>query len=256
MESGAFLARAGRFIRSQGRSFVLALGFLSRLAPPLRADAADMRAAVFHYPSAGAVLGGVLVLPLWLGCFSWHPLAQAWLYVCLSAWLTRALHLDGLADVLDALGSGGRGEAFRAVLKDSRLGAFGAVGIALYLAGQIALASACLEERALAPLLYAPLLGRCLPALFALLAPQNPEAGLGALPAAPSRPTLAFAVLCALAGGFFCLPPLRLLLCLACAGLCLCFLARLARREGGYSGDFFGCAILGGELSVLFAATL
>ena len=252
-------ALCGAKIRSgltaQTRIFLLALGFLTRLAPPLRADLADMGKAVFHYPSAGIVLGFVLALPLVCDLFPGQPLVRAWGYALLSLWLTRALHLDGLADVLDALGSGKHGEEFRKTLKDSRTGAFGATAIAAFLVGQIVLAAAILESGRIAPLFFAPVYGRCLPILYASLAPAHPEAGLGAILTAASRKAASvFALFCAFGGGLFCLSFSGLFLCLALTAPCLLALARLARREGGYSGDFLGAAILTGEICALLAA--
>ena len=237
------------------RPLLLALGFLTRLAPPLQASTQEMAAAVRYYPFAGGILGAVLCLPFALGAFSSHPWVQAWLFVMFSAWLTRALHLDGLADVLDALGSGRHGDEFRAILKDSRIGAFGVAGLALALCGSIILAAALFTSNHLAPLFFAPLYGRCLPIIFACMTPAHPQAGLGALLAASSRlPALILAAGSALLAGLVCLPPLALLICCCTTALCLFPLSRLATREGGYNGDFFGCAIILGELSVLLAA--
>jgi adenosylcobinamide-GDP ribazoletransferase len=255
----AKLAPYGAKIRSglaaRIRLFLLALGFLTRLAPALRADGSDMGKAAFHYPSAGIVLGAVLALACDL--FPGQPLIRAWGYAVLSLWLTRALHLDGLADVLDALGSGKHGEEFRQTLKDSRTGAFGAAGITAFLAGQIILAAAILESGRIAPLFFAPVYGRCLPILFTTLAPAHPEAGLGAiLAAAPRKAAAAFELFCALGGGLFCLSPSGLFLCLALTAPCLLALARTARREGGYNGDFLGAAILAGEICALLAAVM
>lgn len=244
----ARLARHGRF-------FLLALGFLTRLTPPLEADTDDMRAALPWYPAAGATLGLVLVLPFAAGLFDGQPFVRAWLYVGFSAWLTRALHLDGLADVLDALGSGKSGEDFHRILKDSRLGAFGAAGLALAVSGQIALAAGCFEQGLPAALFFAPLFGRCLPFVLAAFSPANPKAGLGLIFAGAGRgPALYSALGFALAAGFFCLGPARLLLCALLAAAGLLFLARLAKREGGFNGDFLGCAILLGEFAALMAA--
>ena len=65
----------------------------------------------------------------------------------------------------------------------------------LALAGQVTLAAACLQHGRLAPLLCAPVFGRCLPILLAAVAPPNPKASLGALlAAAPQAPALFIAV--------------------------------------------------------------
>ena len=59
----------------------------------------------------------------------------AWLWMALEAWSTRGLHWDGLADLGDASGSGAQGERFWAILRDSRLGAFGALHLLLAFGG-------------------------------------------------------------------------------------------------------------------------
>lgn len=251
-----FSLRSARFFtQKQARAFLLALGFLSRLAPAMSADARAMSSSVVWYPVAGAALGAVLTLPFLTGLFAGQEWVRAWLYAALSAWLTRALHLDGLADVLDALGSGRRGEAFRAVLKDSRLGAFGAAGLFFVLAGQLVLAAACFRADRLAPLFFAPLFARCLPIVLALLAPFHPSASLGAfMRGAPKKPAVSLAVCASLPGGILCLGGSSLLICLFLAACVLLWLALIARRENGLNGDFFGCAIVAGEIAVLAAA--
>jgi len=237
------------------RPFFLALGFLSRLAPPLSASPRELSASVLYYPLVGAVLGALLCAPLAFGLFSGQPWAQAWLYVLGSVWLTRALHLDGLADIIDALGSGKTGHDFRTVLKDSRVGAFGAVGLTLVLSGQIILSAAILLSGKIAPLFFAPLYGRCLPIIFASLTFPHPQADLGALLSKTTKkPALFLAAAFILFWGTLCLSLASLFLCLLLTAFMLLLLARLARREGGYSGDFFGFIIVAGETIALLAA--
>jgi adenosylcobinamide-GDP ribazoletransferase len=253
----AYSARIRTRLTTLSFHFFLALGFLTRLGPALRAEATDISKSVLYYPVVGAVLGAVLTLPPAFGLFSGRPLVQAWCYAVLSLWLTRVLHFDGLADVLDALGSGKRECGFQSVLKDSRIGAFGSTGIASALAGQIVVAAALLESGQLAPLFFAPVYGRCLPILLASLATVHPKAGLGSiLAAAPRKAAPAFAAFCALCGGIFCLSPPGLVLCLLLTLPCMIILVRLARREGGYNGDFLGAAIVAGEICALLATVL
>ncbi len=239
----------------QVRLLGLALGFLSRLAPARSATREDMSAACLYYPFVGALLGVVATLPFFLGLFAGQPLLQGWLFVLWLTWLTRALHLDGLADVLDALGSGKNAEGFQAVLKDSRVGTFGVVGLIFVIAGQSACVAACLEHARLLPLMYAPLFGRCLPIFLSCLAQPHPKAGLGGLLAgAPKRSSVTVALTALFLGGPASLEPGAFLLCLLLGGGLLLFLARVAHRQGGYNGDFFGFAIVAGEWGVLLAA--
>ena len=244
----------GVFIRHI-RLFLLALSFLTRLAPARSASTEDMARSCLYYPLAGLCLGVLLTLPFSYGLLSGRPLAQAFIYVLLHTWLTRALHHDGLADLLDALGSGKTGEAFWTILKDSRIGTFAALGLTLAVVGHLILAAACFSANTLGPLVFAPLFGRCLPAVLARIALPHPSAGLGALVAA--APQKACPAICLLLTGILgplCLGFSATGLALPLAALVLAFLAGVARRQGGYNGDFFGTAILAGELAALIAA--
>ena len=58
------------------------------------------------HQSAADVLGALLCASLAFGLFAGRHWVQAWLYVLASIWITRTLHLDGLADLADTLGSG------------------------------------------------------------------------------------------------------------------------------------------------------
>ncbi len=250
----------GPVLKQEARHLFLAVGFLTRLVPAMAASRHEMARACLYYPFAGVILGVILVLPFALRpplvLFDGFSLAQAFAYVLLSAFFTRALHFDGLADVLDAVGSGKTGPDFQTVLKDSRLGAFGALGIVLAVCGQIALAAACLQQHLLAPLFFAPVLGRCLPVLLATAVPPYPGGGLGTLlQDAPRGPCLLCALAVSTLGGFACLGSSALPACILSL-FCLWFLARLARREGGYNGDFCGFLIIAGECAALGAPLL
>lgn len=255
--------------RARARSFFLALGFLTRLGPAMSANRDELTAATRWFPLVGAVLGLALTLPLLLGAFSTHPLAAGWFYVFFSAFLTRGLHYDGLADLADALGSGKNNDEFWAVVKDSRLGAFGCLALILAVGGLAALASALLDSPGPAgaskygPFILAPTLGRCLPALLAWRTPVRPassDRGLGGLlapePQGNAAPTPVVPLAVAVIGPLVCLPFFRAALCWL---LCLAVfqvLARLARRQGGFNGDFLGAAIVLGELAVFVAACI
>ena len=242
----------GRFFADQAKAFLLALGFLTRMGPALPATALEMSRACAWYPLVGLALGIVLTVPL--SPLHGQDWVCAWLYVALSAWLTRALHLDGFADLLDALGSGRSGEDFQAVLKDSHVGAFGCVGLVLAVAGHILLAAACFSSGTIAPLAAAPVFGRCLPFFLSLLAPPNPKARLGALMAdAPLVPSLFLATAGSI-GVLALLPTSGIVPLIAMTAICLLGLRRVAQRQGGYNGDFCGFAIVCGELAVLLSA--
>ena len=257
-----------------------ALAFLSRFAsfaPGGRAP--RLEGALPWFGPVGLALGcfwtlAALALPLLaangaeMAAPRWaQAMLAGWLWVFLSAWTTLGLHWDGLADMGDAEGSGTSGERFREILCDSRLGAFGALRLILVLAGQWCAAAwhaglvldapDAARAAALAlPLMLAPAWGRGAAVVLAHAGGASGASSLGARACDGARPGLR-AAYCA--GGLaICavlvllgLPLWRAALLLAAELLLLRRLGRLARREGGLSGDFFGAAIEEGTLCFL-----
>lgn len=236
--------------------WLAALGFLSRFPVAVEVTPEVLARSLGYFPAAGFVLGALALLPVWLGLWAEHPAVQGVLYALLLVWATRGLHWDGLADVCDAAGSGARGERFYVILKDSRLGAFGALGLVLGLGVMVCSASACLDNGKWLPLLLAPAAGRCLPAVLLWKGPVRPAPGLGRmlLPGATSVQAalhLAIVAVCLLVLG-----PVRALAGAMLITFGAVSLVRLARREDGLNGDFLGAGIILGELSVLLAGCL
>lgn len=114
------------------RALVSAIGFLTRLPVPNVALAeADVARGAGFFSWVGVLIAAIL----WLAHAALHqlgPSVSAMCVVALWAWLTGALHLDGLADTVDGL-SGGRGDRARtlSIMRDSRIGAHGAVALCL-----------------------------------------------------------------------------------------------------------------------------
>ncbi|HIJ91571.1 MAG: adenosylcobinamide-GDP ribazoletransferase [Desulfobulbaceae bacterium] len=119
----------------------IAIAFLTILPVRLPAElpADRLRRSAAFFPLAGWLIGGVLAGCAWF--FVWAglpPLVSAVLLATVGAWLTRGLHLDGLADLLDGLGGGQTPEQRLAIMKDSATGAFGVIGLVLLLVLKIA----------------------------------------------------------------------------------------------------------------------
>ncbi len=201
---------------------------------------------------AAAVLVGVRALvPSTLGA-----LLAAVLAVATLAYLTRALHLDGLADTADALGSGRRGDAALEIARRGDVGPFGVVTLVLVLLVQVAaLAAASDAGWGALTLIVAVVTGR----LAAMVActrgiPAASSEGLGALVAGtvPRAAALVWVVvalgLAAAAGawltGVTWAPALAVAAGLAMA---LALVARSAGRLGGINGDVLGATV---ELSM------
>ena len=143
------------------KSFFAALQFLTLFPCPRRFDYADAdvgRSAIF-FPVIGLILGLILVLVNFLlEPFASDGLSSV-ILVSLLAFMTRALHLDGVGDTFDGLGAGGDRARAIEVMDDSHIGVFGLIAIVLVLFLKIhALES--LESDRWRTLLLASILGR------------------------------------------------------------------------------------------------
>ena len=213
---------------------------------------AGRAAALFPLVGAlvGVVLGGIgLLLDSLL-----PPGPTAALLVAVSVVLTGGLHLDGLMDAGDGLAGGRSPERRLAIMRDSRLGAMGAIaGILIILVQFTCLAELTGQTRLLA--LVAALTASRWAMLAALAAfPAARPDGLGATFHSAATPTVAVAgTLVAVAVA---LParPLGLYALLAAAALALVLGQFLTRRLGGLSGDCYGAVAVIAETAALLIA--
>ena len=237
------------------RHFFLALSFLSRLWPARTSSEKDFARCLPWFPLVGLIIGLVSALPVWLGLFGGYPWLMGWLTAGMSLWLTRGLHADGLADIADAWGSNASGERFWTIVKDSRAGAFGVLGLTMVLLGQVVSFGALASEGRLGALVWCFVLGRGLSVMALFLCRDMVRPGLSSLFAPGATPrTLGLIVAQTLVLGLV-LTTLRsvILGCIA-GGVLLAFLVRLARRQRGFNGDFMGACIILGELAGALAA--
>jgi adenosylcobinamide-GDP ribazoletransferase len=114
----------------------IAIAFLTILPARLPAELPEdgLKRSAGFFPLAGWLIGGFLAGCAWI-CVQagLPPMVSGVLLATLGAWLTRGLHLDGLADLLDGLGGGQTPERRLAIMKDSATGAFGVIGLVLLL---------------------------------------------------------------------------------------------------------------------------
>lgn len=233
------------------RDLRVALSFLSRLCPARTETPEAMAKSLRAYPLAGLVIGLAATVPVWLGLLHGRPLLQGIAVVILSAVLTRGLHWDGLMDLSDAWGSGARGERFFAIMKDSRVGAFGVLGCVAAFAAQSALLAEVLAENAFGVAVFGFVLGRFAAVALAWRGKSLARPGLGALALSGATPgALWFAGLCTLAAGLVLCPTPALLAGVALAAACTAGLYALARSQGALNGDFLGAAIILAETAL------
>jgi adenosylcobinamide-GDP ribazoletransferase len=222
---------------------------------PVRAERVDRESARWAMtlaPVAGLLVGAVaafvLVVAGWLGFGS--LLASA-LAVGAMALLTRGLHLDGLADLADGLGSGKPATEALAIMKKSDIGPFGVITLVLTLAIQVA----AIAEAPVAGVVVAAMTGRIAVtwACRSGVRAARPD-GLGALVAGTVRTfdAIIAGVVIAVAGSLVALTgpgggvydavlgAVAVLVGLAAA---LALLRHAVRRLGGITGDVLGALV-------------
>jgi adenosylcobinamide-GDP ribazoletransferase len=223
--------------------------------PPGRQQAAqplaDLGRSAAWFPVVGLGLGVVLAAIEWMATRVFPPLLAVLLTI--SAWklLTGGLHLDGLADCLDGL-AGRDAEHRLAIMRDSRIGVFGAVGLILVLLLGVGALAEMAEGRRWRALIAAPTIARATPLLLARLFPPARRDGQGAsFQASVGRgSTLGAAGVAALVSvGTLGWPGAAALV--AGSGAALLVAWQLATRLGGITGDVLGAAVELAELAVL-----
>ncbi len=191
----------------------------------------------------GALAGGLGALLAWRG----SALLGAVAAVAALAVLTRGLHLDGLADVADGLGSGKPAEDALRIMKQSDIGPFGVLTLVLVLFAQVACLAgqfAHSPARGALAVLTAAVAGRCALGWGCLRSvPPARPGGLGAMVAATVAPAQALAVTALGALLLTVLHP-RYALALVLGQLAAALLLRrCVQRFDGITGDVLGALV-------------
>lgn len=230
----------------------LALMLLTRLPVGRLNPAPSLASAAWAYPLAGAAVGLVsgLVFVLAQGC-GLAAMTAAVLTVGAGVLTTGAMHEDGIADLADGFG-GGRDRAHKLeIMRDSRLGSYGAIALVLVLLLRVALLAEVLPSHAPVLLMIgAGALSRAPLPLIMRLLPSARDGGLGHAAAERIAPgAVLTALIIALVGALLILPAPIAAVCGTAVGAGL--VALLARVQiGGFTGDVLGAAQVVAELGL------
>jgi adenosylcobinamide-GDP ribazoletransferase len=163
------------------RYFWTAVMLLTRLsAPRLKGFQNDWLArSAVYFPIVGAIVGLLAAAVHWGAGFLWPRPVPAVLAVAAAALVTGGLHEDGWADVFDALAASRDPKRMLEVMKDSRIGAAGALALVLLLLGKLGAIVNVTPGRAVDAFVAAHVLSRWshLPLLWKLPY-ARPEGGL------------------------------------------------------------------------------
>ncbi|MEQ3724451.1 adenosylcobinamide-GDP ribazoletransferase [Alcanivorax sp.] len=243
-----------RYIQEEWQAFWLAVGFLTRVPMLVRIDYSQalMNRCSVYFPLVGLLLGVV-----YAGLFAvldgyWGIGISVALVLVFHLWVTGAFHEDGLADSVDALGGGYTVARRLQIMKDSRIGTYGAVALIMAL-GLKGLLLAEAQPVWLA-LLLSPMISRLAPLWLMLFLPYvtDPDTSKSKPVAegfSAQRLGVATAmtvIVAALAGAL--VPAL-----LAVALVALLWGGYLWRQLRGYTGDALGASVILAELVFLLA---
>ncbi len=246
------------------RLFFIALQFFTRVPVPAWVGYTPewMHASARHYPGVGLLVGLWGAAMLAAGSALWPVPVAVGLSMAATAWLTGGFHEDGLADTCDGLGGAVGRERALTIMKDSRLGSYGALGLVFVLGlkattlhGLVGLSL----PQALVAGIWAHAASRAVPVLLLFLLPYAGDAEHAK--AKPMAQQVTRGGLVAALGWVVVLTALVLALGAsasalagALGGLALVTLVCrrwYRRRLGGYTGDTLGAAQQFGELAAL-----
>ena len=262
------------------KHFLLAIQFFTRipvtgkLAAWVGFSPEMLRASAAHFAGVGWVVGCVaafvyLSVQIWMPG-SYAPLIAACVSTTATVLLTGGFHEDGLADLADGLGGSLHRARALEIMKDSRIGAFGAMALVLALLTKIALLAAlgALDGFVVMALIVAShVISRALPmGLLALLPHVGDAAGSKSKPLADSisrKALMSNLLWCfGLLALIYCAPSAIELIVLAISGAGAALLAwvymwwRLSKRLQGFTGDALGAVQQVSEIAFLLGALM
>jgi len=222
----------------------------------------DFARMALALPIAGAVIGATGAAGLIVARICHFPmLVCALVAVAVLVLATGALHEDGLADIADGFGGGATRESKLAIMRDSRVGTYGALALCFSILLRVA-ALASLLERSVAiaalALIFAGAVSRVAGLAPMMRLPPARADGLGATVAAPAREVWFRALVASAAFGLG--PwlagagPGQIVVAIVAPIVAAALIANLARKQiGGYTGDVLGAAQQLAEIAILLS---
>jgi adenosylcobinamide-GDP ribazoletransferase len=246
----------------QCRLFFIALQFFTRLPIPAWVGFEQdwLHHASRYFPLVGVVVAAISATSYALTAYIWPAPVAALAATASGIYLTGAFHEDGFADMCDGFGGGLTRERVLEIMKDSRIGAYGAIGIACLLAMKVVTLALLPPAAALAALLLAHPLSR-LAATTLIWRLEYARTEGKAKPLAQEMTAAEFAIAALTtaipavllsAGGY--LPWDCVIVSVIAAGASTLWLARkFVRRLGGYTGDCLGAVQQVSEVMIYLA---
>lgn len=241
------------------RSIAMALACFSRIPMPnLDWSERNMRYMMAAFPLVGAIVGGLLILWAFVcDTLGFGAMLRGAGIALLPLAITGGIHMDGFADVVDALASHAPTERKREILEDPHVGSFAVMGIACYVVGSFALS--CEVEACLVPVLACTfVVSRCMSGLASLTwTPAKSSGMLASMRSASSVAAVRALLALELAASAIAMLAINTavgIAILVVGAVLFAWVARIARVQfGGTSGDLSGFLLQVEELAMLAA---
>lgn len=226
-------------------TFLTALMFFTRIPVPASLPYSKelLNKALRFFPLVGGIVGLIGAGSLWLGLFIF-PLPLALLLSILATiFVTGAFHEDGFADFCDGYGGGTSKEKVLEIMKDSRLGTYGIIGLSGILATKFMALSYLAIPQLFLVMVAAHIFSRFVPVVLVYTTPYIREDALSKAKPIGNQTTkasLTIALFTALLPLIFLNLQIVIGIVVTSAVIFLLFRAYILKRTGGYSGDVLG----------------
>jgi len=226
------------------RLLLTAMQYFTRIRVPAWVGHAPERltGAVRYFPAIGLIIGASGAAAMWLAALVLPAPLPAILSTAVTLLMTGAIHEDGLADTADGLGGGATRERALEIMKDPRVGVFGAIALMLMLLLKIATLTLMPLWTAMAALVAAHAFSRFCAVLVIFASRYVGSADRSRAAPVVEQVKIGDVIVAALFG----LPALalcgpRVLVAILVALMSVALLTRWCmRRIGGYTGDTLG----------------
>ena len=234
-------------LRNELEYFFGAIRFFTRLPVPrwVGHSSAALERSSRYFPAVGLIVGGIAALTFALAMLVWPKTLAVLAAMAITLYVTGAFHEDGWSDMVDGFGGGWEKAQILTIMKDSRIGSFGAVALVMMLLTKFC----ALVEIDAALIAFALIAGHTLSRLCATLVMAaldyvRDEGKAKPMATSIGHGSMAFAALTTLLSLLpllFVLPVRQTLFGLVLAVLAMLWLARMFKKQiGGYTGDCLG----------------
>lgn len=226
-------------------TFLTALMFFTRIPVPASLPYSKdlLNNALKYFPLVGAIVGAIGAGVLWLGLLIFPPALAILLSMLATIFVTGAFHEDGFADFCDGYGGGMTKEKILEIMKDSRLGTYGTLGLVGILSVKYFSLCTIPTSEVFIILVAGHTFSRFVPVVLVFTTPYIREDALSKSKPIGNNASVTSVIIASVTGiaALFFLNWVQIVaILLATASLFLLFRIYIMKRTRGYSGDVLG----------------